>query len=97
MIIQGHFFYKLMNLTTDKKLNVLVKWSLVMLHIWVQETKCSSQVVTTHAPHMGSKHIKIDYVSAQAMLQDFAQLSVKKGGMKPAYNVYWYCLQCVQK
>ena len=87
-----------MNSATDKKLNVLVKWSLLMLHIWAQETKSSGQVVTTHAPHMGSKHIKIDQVSAQAMLlQDFAQLSVNKGGMKPACNVYWYCLQCVQK
>jgi len=46
---------------------------------------------------MGSRHIKIDYVSAQAMLQDFAQLSVNKGGMKLACNVYWYCLQGVQK
>jgi len=46
---------------------------------------------------MGSKHIKTEYVSAQGMLQDFAQLSVNKGGMKPAYNVYWYCPQCVKK
>jgi hypothetical protein len=46
---------------------------------------------------MGSEHIKTDYVSAQGMLQDFAQLSANKGGMKPAYNVYWYCLQYVQK
>lgn len=54
-------------------------------------------MVTTHVPHMGSEHIKTDYVSAQGMLQDFAQLSANKGGMKPAYNVYWYCLQYVQK
>jgi len=54
-------------------------------------------VVTNHVPHMGSKHIKTEYVSAQGMLQDFAQLSVNKGGMKPAYNVYWYCPQCVKK
>jgi hypothetical protein len=46
------------------------------------------QVVTTPVLYMGSKDIKIDYVSAQAMLQDFAHLSVNKGGMKPAYNVH---------
>jgi hypothetical protein len=46
---------------------------------------------------MGSKDIKIDYVSAQAMLQDFAQLSVNKGGMKLAYNIHWYCLQSIKK
>ena len=45
-------------------------------------------MVTTHVPHMGSKHIKTDYVLVQGMLQDFAQLTVNKGGMKPAYNVY---------